>query len=194
MEGKPVCSFLSFFSLHPGSPCAFFSFEIVSHFIAYIWEILFYLFIWLGSFSVWFRESSVAGHGLSRSAAWWILVPQPRIKPASSALQGGFLTIRPPGKSLYEVFLGVHKFSVVESWVPQSQQRLRQPVSPLPHQQSRLSKVWSFANLMNEKCLSVVLISTSLNIFTCLRVIVISFWVCEFSVRSLAHSSKERYL
>ena len=189
-----ICSFLSLslFFLNPGSPCAFFfPFEIVSHFIAYFWEIPFYLFIWLGSFSLWLRESSVARRGLSRSQAWWILVPQPRIKPASSALRGGFLTTGPPGKSLYAVFLGVHKFSVAESWVPQShQQRVRQPISPLLHQQNRLTEVWSFANLMNEKRLSVVLISTSLNIFTCVMVIVISFCVCEFSIRSLAHSSK----
>ena len=38
-------------------------------------------------------------HRLSCSAACGILVPQPGIEPTSSALQGRFLTIGPPGKS-----------------------------------------------------------------------------------------------
>ena len=37
--------------------------------------------------------------GLSSSVARGILVPQPRIKPASPALQGGFLNTGPPGKA-----------------------------------------------------------------------------------------------
>ena len=37
--------------------------------------------------------------GLSCPSACGILVPQPGIEPASSALQGGFLTTGPPGKS-----------------------------------------------------------------------------------------------
>ena len=37
--------------------------------------------------------------GLSCPSACGILVPQPGIEPASSALQGGFLTNGPPGKS-----------------------------------------------------------------------------------------------
>ena len=54
------------------------------------------------------RDSLVAVHGsvvaaseLSFSAACRILVPSPGIKLMSPALQGGFLTTGPPGKSLY---------------------------------------------------------------------------------------------
>ena len=35
------------------------------------------------------------------------LVPRPGIEPASPALDGGFLTTGPPGKSLFHVFLNV---------------------------------------------------------------------------------------
>ena len=45
-------------------------------------------------------QASLAGaHGLSYSGACGILVPRPGIKPVSPALQGGFLTTGPPGKS-----------------------------------------------------------------------------------------------
>ena len=43
--------------------------------------------------------SVVAARGLSCPAACGILVPRPGIKPASPALEGGFLTTGPPGKS-----------------------------------------------------------------------------------------------
>ena len=43
--------------------------------------------------------SVVGGRRFSCSAACGILVLWPRIKPASSVLQGGFLTTRPPVKS-----------------------------------------------------------------------------------------------
>ena len=42
----------------------------------------------------------VAARGLSCPAAHGILVPRPGIEPASPALEGGFLTTGPPGKSL----------------------------------------------------------------------------------------------
>ena len=41
----------------------------------------------------------VVAHGLRCSKACGILVPWPGIKPTSLALQGRFLTTRPPGKS-----------------------------------------------------------------------------------------------
>ena len=44
-------------------------------------------------------DSLVGVLGLSSSAACGLLVPQPRIKPISPALQGRFLTTGPPGKS-----------------------------------------------------------------------------------------------
>ena len=44
--------------------------------------------------------SVVAACGLSCPTACGILVPQPGIEPASRALEGGFLTTGPPGKSL----------------------------------------------------------------------------------------------
>ena len=42
---------------------------------------------------------SVAAHGLSCCATCRVLGPQPGIKPASPALEGGFLITGPPGKS-----------------------------------------------------------------------------------------------
>ena len=41
----------------------------------------------------------VVTHGLSCPAACGVLVPEPRIKPMSPILAGGFLTTGPPGKS-----------------------------------------------------------------------------------------------
>ena len=46
-------------------------------------------------------SSVVVVRGLSCPAACGILVPQPGIKPASPALEGGFFTTGPPGKSLF---------------------------------------------------------------------------------------------
>ena len=43
--------------------------------------------------------SVVAAHRLSCPTACGILIPQPGIKPMSPALEGGFLTTGPPGKS-----------------------------------------------------------------------------------------------
>ena len=43
--------------------------------------------------------SVVVACGLSCPAACGLLVPQPGIKPASPALEGGFLTTGPPGKA-----------------------------------------------------------------------------------------------
>ena len=42
----------------------------------------------------------VVAHGLSCCPARGVLLPGPGIKPTSSALEGGFLTTGPPGKSL----------------------------------------------------------------------------------------------
>ena len=44
-------------------------------------------------------SSVVVVHGLSCPTACGILVPQPGIEPGSPALEGGFLTTGPPGKS-----------------------------------------------------------------------------------------------
>ena len=41
--------------------------------------------------------------GLSCPVACGILVPQPGIEPASPALEGGFFTTGPPGKSLISI-------------------------------------------------------------------------------------------
>ena len=43
--------------------------------------------------------SLIEAHGLSYPAACGILVPRPGIEPASPALEGGFFTAGPPGKS-----------------------------------------------------------------------------------------------
>ena len=44
-------------------------------------------------------SSAVLVHGLNCPAACGILVPRPGIEPASPALEGGFFTTGPPGKS-----------------------------------------------------------------------------------------------
>ena len=85
----------------------------------------FYLFIWLrraliaahgifvvahgllSSCGTWALEhagSVVAAHGLSCPTLCGILVPRPGIEPASPALEGGFLTTVPPGKSQCQNF------------------------------------------------------------------------------------------
>ena len=63
-----------------------------------------FLQLWLVGFSshsvssrVW--ASLVSVGGLSCPVAWGILVPQPGIKPLPLALEDGFLTTWPPGKS-----------------------------------------------------------------------------------------------
>ena len=52
------------------------------------------------------QRSVVAVRQLNCSVACGILVPQPRIGVESSALQGGFLTTGPPGKSHILCFKG----------------------------------------------------------------------------------------
>ena len=52
--------------------------------------------------------SLVVACGLSRPAACGILVPQPGIEPASPALEGGFLTTGPLGKSPGLAFIIPH--------------------------------------------------------------------------------------
>ena len=49
--------------------------------------------------------SVVVAYGLSCLAACGILVPRPGIEPASPALEGGFLTAGPPGKSPFNVLI-----------------------------------------------------------------------------------------
>ena len=80
--------------------------------ISFIYSFI-YLFIWLrwvlvascGSWvhrlDLWCRHMGtvVAASWLSCSSACGILVPQPGIEPVSPALQGGFLTTGPSGKS-----------------------------------------------------------------------------------------------
>ena len=54
--------------------------------------------------TLWLTDSLVAMLRLSCSAACGIYVPRPGIEPVSPALQGGFLTTGPPGKSLTQPF------------------------------------------------------------------------------------------
>ena len=64
-----------------------------------------YVFIWPRQVFLTTLASFVVAWGLSFSTACEILVPQPRIKPASLALWGGFLTTEPPGKFLCPTFV-----------------------------------------------------------------------------------------
>ena len=50
--------------------------------------------------SLWHTGSVVAARRHSCPVAFGILVPRPGIKPVPPALEGGFLTTGPPGKSL----------------------------------------------------------------------------------------------
>ena len=74
--------------------------------------------VWVFSLSLWRAGSMPRGlcslrhvgsvveaRGLSCPTACGILVPRPRIKPASPALEGGFFTTGPPGKSPHEEIL-----------------------------------------------------------------------------------------
>ena len=54
----------------------------------------------LGSVVLWHVTSVVVARRLSCPAACGILVPRPGIEPASPALEGGFFTTGPLGKSL----------------------------------------------------------------------------------------------
>ena len=63
-------------------------------------------------FQLWCVDSVVLLHELNCSTACGILVPQPGIEPASSELQGGFLTTELPGKSLLRLLL-LSRFSRV---------------------------------------------------------------------------------
>ena len=53
--------------------------------------------------------SVVVVHRLSRLTACRILVPQPGIEPTSPALEGGFFTSGPPGKSPFYILETVRK-------------------------------------------------------------------------------------
>ena len=61
-----------------------------------------FIYFWLGwvyiatCVALWLQH---VAHGLSLLHSTWNL-PRPGIKPVSLVLVGGFLTIRPPGKSL----------------------------------------------------------------------------------------------
>ena len=54
---------------------------------------------------LWYADFVVVAHGLSCSEVCRIVVPWPGIEPTSPALQGGFLTTEPPGKSPRKHFL-----------------------------------------------------------------------------------------
>ena len=53
----------------------------------------------LASLWLWGAGSGLAAHRLTFSTACGILIPQPRMEPMSSTLEGGFLPTGPPGKS-----------------------------------------------------------------------------------------------
>ena len=53
------------------------------------------------------QASAVLVHGLRCPEVCVVLVPGPGIEPMSPALEGGFLTTGPPGKSLYGILEGI---------------------------------------------------------------------------------------
>ena len=60
--------------------------------------------------------SVVVAHGLSCPVACGILVPRPGIEPVSPALQDGFLTTGPPGKSLNYQFCRTKENGKLYHW------------------------------------------------------------------------------
>ena len=90
--------------------------------------------------------SVVAACGLSCPAAYGILVPQPGIEPASSALEGRFLTTGPPENLRPQgIFIGVRSPGgpdlstktqlyptayKLQCWKPQAKQPVRQGHNP----------------------------------------------------------------
>ena len=65
-------------------------------------KIFIYLTAWDLNCSTWNLCCGTKGsrvHGLGFSVAYGILVPQPGVEPVSPALEGGFLTTGPQGKS-----------------------------------------------------------------------------------------------
>ena len=52
-----------------------------------------------GTQALWLLHAGLSSCGVCCSVACGILVPRPGIKPTSPALQGGFLSTRPPEKS-----------------------------------------------------------------------------------------------
>ena len=69
-----------------------------------IWE----LHCIMQDLSLWYMGSLVLVHGLSCPMICGILVPQPGLKPTCPALQGGFLTSGPPGKSPHYLHYSCH--------------------------------------------------------------------------------------
>ena len=61
-------------------------------------------FSYCGLWALEHMGSVVMAWGLGCLVAYGILVPGPGIEPVSPALQGGFLTMGPPGRSLLLVF------------------------------------------------------------------------------------------
>ena len=61
--------------------------------------------------------SLVVAQGFSCPGAYGILVPGPGMKPASPALEGGFLTTGPPGKPHQQLLLiAVNSVRLRRSW------------------------------------------------------------------------------
>ena len=91
--------FLLCAQLNPGSPLIFFK----KHLFIYLavsgvscgrWDL-----------SLWHADSLVVAHRLRCSTTCGILVHGSGVKPASPALQGGFLTTGPPQKTLHSLTL-----------------------------------------------------------------------------------------
>ena len=68
-----------------------------------------YLFIYFLIYFIWLHQVLVVACQLRLSCptSYGIFVPQPRIEPVSSTLQGGLFTTGPRGKSLEVRFLTV---------------------------------------------------------------------------------------
>ena len=69
-----------------------------------------------GMWALEYAGSVVGAHGISCLVTCGILIPQTGIKPESPALQGGFLTIGPSGKSQGSSLL-TKSFPMVQSWL-----------------------------------------------------------------------------
>ena len=71
---------------------------------------------WWPSLELWHADAVATAPRLSGPKACGILVPRPGIEPTSFALEGGFLTTGPPGKS--PIFTEAFPASPTSQWTP----------------------------------------------------------------------------
>ena len=87
----------------PWSSISFTASSLLGQASSTLWTLFFFNLLIV--YFIWLCQVLATAWGLHCSTTCGILVPWPGIKPASPALEGGFLTTRPPGKSQDTFFL-----------------------------------------------------------------------------------------